>query len=145
MTLADLERTLREVLNTGQLGEPVALRVFATRPEIGNAPANLTGLCLPLIRLIAPETQGRVLARQHQNKNQCSVHWTSSQGRTVFLTGVSTMQASFQVLLVGNHGITRLTGEPLWEEPRQPGQSQLWEKEITESLNLGTSIAVGIS
>jgi len=79
---------------------------------------------------------------------QCSVLWTDPSGRTVFLSLVSVPQSrpSLSVLLVGNHGITRLSGGEFWDgNDAFSAENPLWREEIRESLQRGTSIRVGSS
>ena len=135
------------MLDSEQLGTPVALRIHAGLPLSNAEPAAMAGILLPLIRLVADETGGQILARQNAGGGQVSVLWTAPNGRTVFLTLVSTptVRQSLQVLVVGNHGITRLTGGELWEEKLTPAQTPIWKTEIAESLKRGTSIAVNSS
>ncbi len=144
MTLSELERSLAGVLKSGQLGIPVALRIHASLPGCGNDLTDALGLFGPLIRLVSEEASGQLQAMQHSSGRQLSVLWTAANGRTVFLSLVSVPQAkqSLQALVVGNHGIAKLTGEAAWNEPDSPSKSALWQAEIHESLNRGTSIAV---
>jgi hypothetical protein len=144
MILADLERTLSSVLASGQLGTPVAVRIHATLPDAGGDPLEVLGLFRPLIRLVSGDAGGRVQAQKHSSGKQATVLWTDADGRTVFLSVVSIPNApqSLHVLLVGNHGITQLSGGDLWNEPVHANISPLWPEEIRESLKTGTSIEV---
>ncbi len=147
MKVADLARALREALDSEQLGTPVALRIHAGLPLPSAQPAAMAGMFLPLIRLLANETGGQISARQNAGGGHASVLWTAANGRSVLLTLISTptVQQHLQVLAVGNHGITRLTGGEMWEEKLNPGQTPIWKAEIAESLKTGTSVPVGIS
>lgn len=147
MTLTEIEHAIRQVLNTGQLGNSVSLRIHAAVPDAAGEAAGLVGVFAPLIRLIADDTQGRVQARQHPSGRQISVLWTDDRGRTalVTLTAAPKTMQSLQVMIVGNHGITRLTGGDEWDEPLSPGERPLWKDEIAESVNQGTSIRVEVS
>ena len=147
MTLSDLERAVREVLATGHIGTPVALRIHAAIPDFAGDPANALGIFEPLLRLISEKSNGKVLARKHPSGGHLSVLWTDARGRTFFitLTTTPTCRQSLQVLLIGNHGITRLTGAEAWEEDIPPAQTPLWSQEIAQSLKQGTSIPVPTS
>ncbi len=145
MTLADLERALGDVLDSEQLGTPVALRIIAGLATPNVEPSTMAGMFLPLIRLVAGETGGHIWARQNAGGGQASVLWTAPNGRSVFLTLITNpaVRQRLQVLVVGNHGITRLAGGDAWNENFPPHPTPIWKTEIAESLNTRTSIPVG--
>lgn len=147
MKLIDLEHALHEVLKTGQLGTPVALRILVATPQTEIDPFRFVGRFAPLIRAVSEVTRGKIQARRHPSGRQLSIVWNDAQGRTVSLTIVSTpdIGQSLRVLVVGNHGITQLNGGEAWNEDLTSDTIPLWEKEIAESLKQGTSIAVGDS
>lgn len=145
MKLIDLEHALNDLLQTGQLGTPVALRILVATPQTPTEPSHLIGLFAPMIRLIADETRGRIQARQHPSGKQLSVLWMDARGRTVSLTVVSTpeTQRNLQVLVIGNQGISQLDGGEAWDDTFTNADSPLWERELAESLKRGTTITVG--
>ena len=145
MNLADLQRTLENVLATGKLGTPVALRIHAAVPDVN--PLKVLGVFSPLVGLICNDSRGKLQAQSHSSGGQLSVLWTDAQGRSVLISAVSVPKCrqNMHILLIGNHGVTRLSGGELWSEPLSADQSCPWEEEIRESLKTGTSIAVGLS
>jgi hypothetical protein len=147
MTLSDLERAAREVLATGDIGTPVALRIHAAIPGFAGDAANALGIFEPLLRLISDESNGKVQARKHPSGKHLTVLWTDDRGRTVFITLTTNTPArqDLQVLLIGNHGITQLTGAEAWQEDIPPAKIPLWGQEIAQSLKQGTSIQVPAS
>jgi hypothetical protein len=147
MTLGDLEHTLGSVLKSGQIGSPVALRIHATLPEGDLELRKVIGVFTTLIRLVADDSQGQLRARQHPSGRQVSVLWNDVNGRTVFISVMSApmAQQGLQVLVVGNHGIARLSGGELWNVPNLEEEPPHWREAIDESLKRGTSVAVKTS
>jgi hypothetical protein len=138
---------LSSVLKSGQIGSPVALRIHATLPEGDLELLKVIGLFTTLVRLVADDTQGKLHARQHPSGQQVSVLWNDVNGRTVFLSLMSApmAQQGLQVLIVGNHGIARLSGGELWNVPNLEDVASPWREAIDESLKRGTSVAVKTS
>ncbi len=147
MTLAELEHTLGALLDSKQLGTPVALRIHAVLPEFAGELRNIIGYFDPLLRRVADVSAGKLTARQHPGGQQISVLWTDARGRTamVTLTSVPNARQSLNVLVLGNHGVTQLSGGDLWNEAITGEEPALWSEEIAQSLKTGTSITVGVS
>jgi hypothetical protein len=143
MQLVDLERTLKTELETGRLGEPVALRIHAVLPSNDNI-FSWPGSFRPLLALMGDISSGYIHVQRHASHRQCAILWTTDTGKSVFLTWACPVKAkpSLHVLLLGNHGIMQLHGGETWSEVIAPKAPSLWEKEIQESLRTGTSIPV---
>jgi hypothetical protein len=147
MKLADLERALKAELDTGRLGDPVALRIHATFPKVQGDIFRVVGFFRPLLSLMGNVDGGEVHAKSHPTGKECAILWTDESGITVFLTlasGTKTKQ-SLHLLLIGNHGMTELHGGDAWSDAISSNLSSLWEKEIQESLQEGTSIRIKVS
>ncbi len=116
MKLDDLANSLEQTAADGQIGTPVALRIYlrhADRDADGKEPA--VAAILMGNRLFQSDPQ-RIVA-QAADPGQTSVLVSYTSGATLFVTvecGL-TAESTVQLLFIGNHGVANL--EPAGWDP----------------------------
>ena len=146
MTFDDLKRSLCSVLETGEIGTPVSMRVHLqipkTRVDVISALASIMKLC----HSVTKDVPLTLIARQTSGGTQLNVLVTFVNGRTMLATvGSSSVNDSvLELLLIGNHGIIRLEGESRIDELLLTNDDELqqWKTAVTRSLNERKQIVV---
>ena len=137
MMLNDLETAVRQSLETGRLGTPVSLRMHWQLPQPETDLAAWLALLARKFVSLLGDPPARLMAQRCAEGRQWHLLLTGTRGRTASLAlgcGASkTPQA--QLLVIGNHGLLRLTGsEPLEREPTALlPETEAWRAAVDES------------
>ncbi|WP_339908736.1 hypothetical protein [Symmachiella dynata] len=145
MTLLELQPKLRQAVAQGQIGSPVALRVYL---KSSHTDADLQSGCITamgMARELFDSPPARLMVRGDLQR-QATVLVTCTSGATLFATleGGTVKSSSIQLTLVGNHGIANLESAS-WtpaEPPEESPESTRWRQALSESHATGKAVAI---
>lgn len=150
MTIDELRQTLREVLNTGQLGTPVAVRLSAQVADTQTTPLQVMCRCMELCGEALADAPLRLSAACTSDQRQLSMLVQHAGGQTTSATaGIGQSADSLQLLVVGSRGVARLEGgdgfvaEHGVSEPA--GALEFWSRGVTESLAHGGFVPLTVA
>ena len=146
MTFDELNRTLSETRAGGKIGVPVSLRMHL---QLSDRQADLVAALLAVIELARPlfgAQPSRLMARGVPGGPQLNVLASFTGGQTLLVTlGRGAVErATLELLLIGNHGVIRLEGAELFEEPlfAAPEGADRWKSWIDKSLQQNVSVDI---
>ncbi|QDU43360.1 hypothetical protein Mal52_18320 [Symmachiella dynata] len=145
MTLLELQPKLQQAVANGQIGSPVALRVYL---KSSRTDADLQSGCITamgMARELFDSPPARLMVRGDLQR-QATVLVTCASGTTLFATLESgtVESSSIQLTLVGNHGIANLESAE-WtpaEPSKETPESTRWRQALSESHATGKAVAI---
>jgi hypothetical protein len=115
MRIEELQDTLCNVVASGQIGTPVALRlhVHVSKSDLAAIPAEPA--CFDIAELVFGQTSGKDVTRENSDGRHRSTLRTYPSGQTLLITTTAGLSRTsrMDLLLIGNHGIVRLEGADL--------------------------------
>ena len=142
MNFAELRSALTRALDSGHIGQPVAIRLHL---RFGNgqvaAEQLLVGLA-PIMADVFGDSYQRVMARSAEDRGQINLLLEYESGATALVTLVTLGETMpcLHLVLIGNHGIIRLEGGPdIQLSDTQTADSRLLGL-IKESLACGAPV-----
>ena len=145
MNFDELRSALKCALETGRIGQPVAVRLHL-RVGTGRAtPEQLLVGLAPVVADVFGDSHQRVLARSNADFGQVSLLLEYDSGATALTTVVALGDAApcLQVILIGNHGVMRLEGGTDFELSELQADAGRLLELVQQSLACGEPVNAG--
>ncbi|TWU11337.1 hypothetical protein CA54_01440 [Symmachiella macrocystis] len=145
MTLLELQPKLQQAVANGQIGSPVALRVYLKSSDT-DADLQSGGVtAIGMARELFDSPPARLMVRGDLQR-QATVLVTCVSGATLFATleGGTVESSSIHLTLIGNHGIANLEKVD-WSPAALPEESPAsirWRQALSESHASGTAVVI---
>lgn len=134
----ELQQTLSQILATGQIGTPVALRLSLQLPQPHADLTSYGAACLEWAAEVFANEPARIATQQHARGQQQNLLVSFRGGQTVSVSvGRGAIDRErLDCLLIGNHGMARLEGGDCLAEyaPAAATAPSRWIEWITASL-----------
>ena len=115
ITFSDLCESIHAVLQTGQLGTPVNVRLHW---EFSESASNLFTILAAAVAIVDESLQLKTptwRVRRHASGRSLNVLGSDEQGRTLMISLVAEASPQTSLTIFGNHGIVRL--DDGWVDP----------------------------
>lgn len=143
MTFDELQQTLSAILESGQLGVPVAVRMSSQVADPHVRLERIIERAMALVQTVLTAAPLRLAATVSGDQRQVSLLVQHAGGQTASMTaGCGQRGNSLQLLVIGSRGLVRLEGGEWFapdgmENAPPSAASQDWERAITESRTQG--------
>ena len=145
-SIAQLEETLGEAVTTGKIGTVVSVRALLHLPDEQADLETAASVVLGLAGRVIGSDAGRLVTRGQESGRQLNLLMRLDAGGilSVSVTRGSSAQVELVLVVVGNHGVSRLEGAELAEEMGLSVESfgdpdDAWLELISRSASTGTN------
>ena len=135
VSFAELQSAIADVATSGQVGEPVNVRIHWDVADAERALADSITAAATLADSVLSLTETRWTVRRDASGLLLNVLGVDDRGRTALLTASRSATDHLALTIFGNHGVARIEQARLADELlTQDGSDRIWQSSLRSAL-----------